>query len=227
MAKQWSPGQAGLSRIELQAALSLVQGNAKPSLTAANTFINETEATASQYTITNPPSFSPAEYLYNAPSPSAALPQQDSIYSPSLNGISPSGTFVPSPSIERSRRIGLNSDLFYLDKYCHVIGPWFDLFDQERNFSLVVPHLSLENPLLQLSSLACASRQHHLTSSSNVDTALTYYDDALQMLTASFERREHFLFRRSVLHHAYSWLIAKGLEPALRTGICIYLARIH
>jgi hypothetical protein len=188
MVKQWSPGEAGLSRVELQAALTLVQGAARPSLPAANTFINETEATASQYIITtNSPAFSSPGYHYNAqsPSPSAVLPQQDSIYSPSLSGISPSATVVPSPRIGRSRRIGLNSDLFYLDKYCHVIGPWFDLFDQERNFSLVVPHLSLENPLLQLSSLACASRQHHQTSSSNVDTTLTYYDDALQMLTAS------------------------------------------
>jgi hypothetical protein len=185
MAKQWSPGEAGLSRKELQAALSLVQANAQPPLTAANTFINETEAIASQYIIANPPSFSSPEYHYSVPSPAAALPRQDSIYSPSFNGISPSATFAPSPSMERSRRIGLSSDLFYLDKYCHVIGPWFDLFDQDRNFSLVVPHLSLENPLLQLSSLACASRQYHLTSSSNVDTALTYYDDALQMLTAS------------------------------------------
>jgi hypothetical protein len=173
MAKQWSPGEAGVGRVELQAALSLVQGAAQPSLTAANPFINETEATASQYIITNSPAFSSPGYHYNAPSPSAALPRQDSIYSPSLNGISPSANFDPSPRIERSRRIGLNSDLFYLDKYCHVIGPWFDLFDQERNFSLVVPHLSLENPLLQLSSLACASRQHHLTSSSGVDTTLT------------------------------------------------------
>jgi hypothetical protein len=189
MVKQWSPGEAGLSRVELQAALTLVQGAAKPSLKAVNTFINETEATASQYiiTTTNSPAFSSPGYHYNAqsPSPSAVLPQEDSIYSPSLNGISPSATVVPSPRVERSRRIGLNSDLFYLDKYCHVIGPWFDLFDQEKNFSLVVPHLSLENPLLQLSSLACASRQHHQTSSSNVDTTLTYYDDALQMLTAS------------------------------------------
>ena len=48
MAKQWSPGEAGLSRMELQAALSLVQGNAQPPLTAANTFINETEATATE-----------------------------------------------------------------------------------------------------------------------------------------------------------------------------------
>ncbi|PMD53989.1 uncharacterized protein K444DRAFT_133250 [Hyaloscypha bicolor E] len=185
MAKQWSPGEAGLSRVELQEALSLVQGAAQSSVTAANTFINETQATASQYIITNSPAFASPGYHYNTPSPSAAPPRQHSIYSPSLIGTSPSATFVPSPRVERSRRIGLNSDLFYLDKYCHVIGPWFDLFDQEKNFSLVVPHLSLEHPLLQLSSLACASRQHHLTSSSSVDTTLTYYDDALQMLTAS------------------------------------------
>ncbi|PMD32501.1 hypothetical protein L207DRAFT_500240 [Hyaloscypha variabilis F] len=181
MAKQWSPGEAGFSQVELQATLSVAQGAAQTSLKVASTFINETKATANQYIVMNPPAFSSPGYHVNALAPSAALPWQDSVRSPPLD----LAIFRPSPSIERSRRIGHNSDLFYLDKYCHVIGPWFDLFDQERNFSLVVPHLSLEKPLLQLSSLACASRQHHLTSSSNVDTTLTYYDDALQLLTAS------------------------------------------
>ena len=125
------------------------------------------------------------EYHLNAPPILGTPPSQGNIYSPPLDGISSSVAFLPSPRIERLRQIDLNSDLFYLDRHCHVIGPWFDLFDQERNFSLVVPHLSLENRLLHLSSLACASRQHHLVSSSNVDTTLTYYDDALKLLTFS------------------------------------------
>lgn len=187
MPKQWSPGKTSLGRMELQAASSPVQGTAQPLSTPAKTFINETEATAGQYIITNSPAFSSPKYHCSAPSPSAVLTRRDSIYSPSCDRISPSAAFVSSPSIERSGQIGLNLDLFYLDRYCHVIGPWFDLFDQDRNFSLVVPHLGLESPLLHLSSLACASRQHHLTSSSNVDTALTYYDDALQMLTVSLK----------------------------------------
>ena len=86
-----------------------------------------------------------------------------------------------------SRKLHNASHLFYLEKYCHVIGPWFDLFDHDKTFTLCVPHLGLENPLLQLASLACASRQYHLLSASNIDAALTYYDDALQLLTRSLQ----------------------------------------
>ena len=79
------------------------------------------------------------------------------------------------------------TDAFFLDCYCRVIGPWFDLFDTGRQFSYEVPHLSLSHPLLLLSSLACAAKQHHLTTTKHVDTALAYYDDALRLLTISLK----------------------------------------
>jgi hypothetical protein len=115
--------------------------------------------------------------------PLPSIRSHNSYYSPPGT----SAAILPySPSIETpARTVTPHSDIFYLDRFCHVIRPWFDLFDREGNFSLVVPHLSLENNLLKLSSLACASRQQHLISSTNFDTTLRYYDDALQMLTAS------------------------------------------
>lgn len=74
-----------------------------------------------------------------------------------------------------------------MNRYCTVIGPWFDLFDFRRRFSLEVPHLALQNRLLLLSAMACAARQHHLTSAQPVKTALTYYDEALQLLGVSLK----------------------------------------
>ena len=185
--QQWTPDEAGFSAEELHNPSILMRANSF-SITA-NAFINETEATARRYIITNSPNVSSPGHQPGppspSPSPSALLPRYDTNSSPGLNVTSPSVTFIPYPRIEKPGRIGFSSDLFYLDRYCHVIGPWFDLFDQKRNFSLVVPHVSLDNALLRLSSLACASRQHHLVSSSNADTTLAYYDDALKMLTVS------------------------------------------
>lgn len=148
-------------------------------------FIDENNSVASQYSVAHS---SPALTI---PESYSALSLVESDFSPQNKScgtleISSDGAFTQSPDVEMPvHRAGPTSDLFYLDRYCHVIGPWFDLFDQQKHFSLVVPHAALESPLLYLSSLACASRQHHLTSANNVDTALSYYDDALQMLTAA------------------------------------------
>lgn len=78
-------------------------------------------------------------------------------------------------------------DALFLDRYCHIVGPWFDLLDSEGHFSYVVPHLALLHLLLLLSSLACAAKQYYLTLTLRADTALTHYDDALRMLTAALE----------------------------------------
>lgn len=79
------------------------------------------------------------------------------------------------------------TDAFFMDHYRHVIGPWFDLFDSRCRFSFVVPHLALQNPLLLLAALACAARQHHLTSAHPVDTALAYYEGGLRLLAAALK----------------------------------------
>lgn len=196
---EWDPEEAGLSRVEHQAALSLVPAHTDICektilclLTFSKThvapvthtsFVSENEATANQYLVTHSPAASPPAHTSASSPPLPSIQSHNSYYSPSGT---PSAIVTYSQSVGTPARTAApHSDIFYLDRYCHVIGPWFDLFDREGHFSLVVPHLSLENHLLKLSSLACASRQQHRISSSNFDTALRYYDDALQMLTAS------------------------------------------
>ena len=91
-----------------------------------------------------------------------------------------------SPTDPSCAVVTVAKDAFYLDRYCYRLGPWFDLFDVKKHFSLVLPHLSLSHPLLHLSLLACAAKQYYLSNlGESADTALLYYDQALRMLTVS------------------------------------------
>ena len=78
-------------------------------------------------------------------------------------------------------------DAFYLDRFCNIIGLWYDMFDSLRYWSCIVPHLSLANKSLQLSILASSSKQHYLTCNEPEDTALIYYNRALQELNYALE----------------------------------------
>lgn len=77
-------------------------------------------------------------------------------------------------------------DAFYVDRYCYVVGPWFDLFDMRKQFTIHVPHLSLSHQLLYLSLLACAAKQYYLSHlTQSADASLLYYDRALRLITES------------------------------------------
>ena len=79
------------------------------------------------------------------------------------------------------------TNAFFFDRYCNYIGPWFDMFDSQKHWSHVVPHLSLSNKSLYLSILASTSKQHYLVSPQRMATALAYYNDALKELTLALE----------------------------------------
>ena len=73
-------------------------------------------------------------------------------------------------------------DVFFFDRYCCVIGPWFDLLDSGRNFSYAVPkHFHLHD-LLRSSTLTCAVRQYWLTSGCLERNTYNYYELAPQKL---------------------------------------------
>ncbi|KAF8243904.1 hypothetical protein K440DRAFT_31941 [Wilcoxina mikolae CBS 423.85] len=172
-AKEWSPEEVGLPRVELAVGSSPVIDGSAP-----YQFINENETIQDQYAVittdTVSPIASPNTLQHRTPSIPLSSP------SPSLSYHMP--VYRPPP-----KPITSELDAFFLDRYCHIVGPWFDLLDSERHFSYVVPHLALSHPLLLLSGLACAAKQHYLTSTQRADTALAYYDDALRMLTAALE----------------------------------------
>ncbi|KZL82492.1 zn 2cys6 transcription factor [Colletotrichum incanum] len=59
------------------------------------------------------------------------------------------------------------SDLTYFHYYVEVVGPILDLFDPERHFSNVVPHLAVRNVGLLKSILAVAARHMSLGTSTD------------------------------------------------------------
>ncbi|TID07198.1 Transcriptional regulatory protein moc3 [Colletotrichum higginsianum] len=61
------------------------------------------------------------------------------------------------------------SDLAYFRYYVDVVGPILDLFDPERHFSNVVPHLAVRNIGLLKSILAVAARHMSLGSTASID----------------------------------------------------------
>ena len=75
-------------------------------------------------------------------------------------------------------------DAFFQDRYRHTVGPWFDLFDTAHHFSCLVPHVALSHLLLFQSGLACAAKQHYLTSTQCFAAALAYYSAARRTLPA-------------------------------------------
>lgn len=158
-------------------------------------FVNETHRVESNYTIipaddhTSDTASSSASISHHTPTYSSLQQQSPAVVVSS--DLSPHGGPQPQPQTVASfplvNPITSPADAFFMNRYCTVIGPWFDLFDFRRRFSLEVPHLALQNRLLLLSAMACAARQHHLTSAQPVKTALTYYDEALQLLGVSLK----------------------------------------
>ncbi|KFY39551.1 hypothetical protein V495_05892 [Pseudogymnoascus sp. VKM F-4514 (FW-929)] len=167
VAREWDPEDAGFSSTDLQDALNSVQNSFALS---EMSFIDENTTVENQYVIVN--------------DDDQLLPlNRDSTFQ---NTSTPPSAILSS-SVLASEPLGLRAcakTAFFLDRYCHIIGPWFDLFDKERHFSSIVPHLSLNYEVLHLSCLACAARQHYLTTTEHGDIALSYYNDALQKLTA-------------------------------------------
>lgn len=137
-------------------------------LTAPDSFISENQTIADQYAVTSQQGNSPETQRSTLDSPQ------------SLNG--------PQSLLDDNPHDPMISaeDAFYMERYCYILGSWFDVFDSAKHFSRVVPHLSLTHPVLRLSVLAWAAKQYYLTNlTRSVDTSLAYYDRALRMLTAS------------------------------------------
>ncbi|KFZ04419.1 hypothetical protein V502_10163 [Pseudogymnoascus sp. VKM F-4520 (FW-2644)] len=176
IAREWDPKEAGFSSVDLQDALNSV----KTSFTSSDVFfVDENTTVENQYMIVNDDA-----PLHRSLADSSPPLNIDSAFQHTFTW--PSA--IPSSSVSTSEPLVLRArarTAFFLDRYCHIIGPWFDLFDKERHFSSIVPHLSLNYEVLLLSCLACAARQHYLTTTEHGDIALSYYNDALQKLTAA------------------------------------------
>ena len=105
-------------------------------------------------------------------------------------------------------RFTLDGDeLAYFDYFINVVGPILDLFDPGDHFSVVVPHLALQNEGLLKSLLAVAARHLALRSEDAQpvsQTATRYYYETLRYLS------------QNLLYPSYT----RSLE-LLATAICI------
>jgi hypothetical protein len=70
-----------------------------------------------------------------------------------------------------------------MERYCNIIGPWFDMFDTIRHWSQTVPHLSLSNRSLFRSIIASCAKQYSLVSGESSIYALDHYNRGLKELT--------------------------------------------
>ena len=74
---------------------------------------------------------------------------------------------------------------FFMERYCNIIGPWFDMFDTTRQWSHTVSHLALSNKSLLQSIIASCAKQHSLVYHESTVSALDYYNSALKELSAA------------------------------------------
>ena len=74
---------------------------------------------------------------------------------------------------------------FFMERYCNIIGPWFDMFDTTKQWSHAVSHLALSNRSLLQSIIASCAKQHSLVYHESTVSALDYYNCALKELSAA------------------------------------------
>ena len=74
---------------------------------------------------------------------------------------------------------------FFMERYCNIIGPWFDMFDTTKRWSHTVPHLALSNRSLLQSIIASCAKQHSLVYHERTVSALDHYNSALKELSAA------------------------------------------
>ncbi|KAI5778307.1 hypothetical protein EDC01DRAFT_369568 [Geopyxis carbonaria] len=178
--KQWTPEEAGLPPLAARFE--------HPVRDVSYSFINENDIIEDQYAVSNGSA---------SPTGSPGLFRQHHSRSPPTPLMSPVSDAPPHHALSHrapapAAPLTSPHDAFFLDRYSHIVGPWFDLLDSEQHFTYLVPHISLSHPLLLQSALACAAKQHYLTSASQrADAALTYYDDALRALTTSLHAASH------------------------------------
>ena len=81
------------------------------------------------------------------------------------------------------------TEAFYMQRYCDLIGPWFDLFDtSQRHWTNAIPHLSLSSRTLFTSILASCSKQYDLVFGRTSIYTLDRYDRGLSELKRALDQ---------------------------------------
>ncbi|KAJ9628120.1 hypothetical protein H2204_009522 [Knufia peltigerae] len=186
--KEWSPQEVGLP--PLLAALKENRSNVS-NVRTGGIFVSENRRVELHYEVLDPE---------RTKSPSTVDPKQTwlsrggvtqteaTIKKPTLNDDPTVGSVIPScPPPPRPPPITDPTEAFFMERYCTILGPWFDMFDtRSRHWSHSVPHLSLSNQSLFRSIIASCAKQYSLVSGGEENSsiyALDQYNRGLQELT--------------------------------------------
>lgn len=169
-ARQWDPKEAGLP--------DPPPLNEPPGRASRVSFVSENRRIESRY-----------EVLESRPNPNTTTHDAGGLSSPASTR---DGQW-PSPSRSRVETISPRmpitdpTEAFFLERYCRIIGPWFDMFDMNCNWSQNVPHLALSNKSLFRSIIASCAKQYSLVAHESSIFALDYYNHALKELTQALD----------------------------------------
>ncbi|BFZ62659.1 hypothetical protein YB2330_003764 [Saitoella coloradoensis] len=164
-------------------------------------FQDETSSISSEYRVL-PNSPPPPTQQFPSPAPLAIRHEsvESPIHAPSTeeyirrHSFSPNTLPLTSPSIASiaSPAVSVHqpppqpitdpTDTFFFRRFVEIIAVWFDLFDREKHFALLLPHIALATPVVMKAALACAARQHSLVTGYPTDRALEYYNAAIHLL---------------------------------------------
>ncbi|KAI1613251.1 fungal-specific transcription factor domain-containing protein [Exophiala viscosa] len=168
-AKQWDPREAGLP--DLPPPSEPVKRASRLS------FVSENERVESRY-----------EVIESQPKPRSTIYDTAGLSSPATSRDGPWAS--PSSSkagIPTRMPITDLTEAFFLERYCRIIGPWFDMFDMKCNWSRNVPHLALSNISLFRAIIASCAKQYSLVARESSIFALDYYNHALKELTQALD----------------------------------------
>lgn len=76
--------------------------------------------------------------------------------------------------------------------YIEDLAPWFDVCDQQRPFTLVVPRMAASSPMLLKAILAHSSHHISRVSDSNHSLPLQYQEECLGLLIPKLHKNDYF-----------------------------------
>ncbi|KAK5224079.1 hypothetical protein LTR47_010102 [Exophiala xenobiotica] len=165
--REWEPREAGLPDVPAGRQLSK-----EPSRIS---FVSENKRVESRYEVLSPNS---APELNAGSTPAVTC-------SPAITSTPGSQAAVPA-----HLPITDPTEGFFMERYCTIIGPWFDMFDSKGHWSHIVPHLALSNRSLFRSIVASCAKQYSLVARESSIFALDYYNHALKELTQALDDPE-------------------------------------
>lgn len=167
LVKRWTPGEEGLRTRENERRSASAQGDI-----SFRGFVSENHKIESRYQVLSPNTL--ADGQLKPPEIPADTDAPDTTNS----------LLVTSHQSTLVQTVRDSTEAFFMQRYCNIIGPWFDLFDTSgRHWTNTIPHLALADPALFTAIMASCTKQFNLVSGERSIYALDYYNRGLSELS--------------------------------------------